>query len=240
MTLLEIMIVLAILALVMGLVVGPRVMKMFGESKVDIAARAPSKELRVRGVPVVVASHPDKACPDKLEDLNEYMNSKDIKDPWGNPYKMFCGPSLPAGVKGGIAVMSGGPRRQRGHRRRHQVLGEAHGLAHHDRKPRGMTVLELMIVLAIIGGAAFLVRSGFRMVTKADLVENSTELTAMMRRASQLAIEHGELHRVVIDLDKGIYVVEVCQGQTAIMRNEQLRVDEQAKKRALEQRQESC
>ena len=37
MTLLEIMIVLAILALVMGLVVGPRVMKMFGESKVDIA-----------------------------------------------------------------------------------------------------------------------------------------------------------------------------------------------------------
>ena len=36
MTLLEIMIVLAILALVMGLVVGPRVMKMFGESKVDI------------------------------------------------------------------------------------------------------------------------------------------------------------------------------------------------------------
>ena len=33
MTLLEIMIVLAILALVMGLVVGPRVMKMFGESK---------------------------------------------------------------------------------------------------------------------------------------------------------------------------------------------------------------
>jgi len=37
MTLLEIMIVLAILALVMGLVVGPRVMKMFASSKVEIA-----------------------------------------------------------------------------------------------------------------------------------------------------------------------------------------------------------
>ena len=35
MTLLEIMIVLAILALVMGLLVGPRVMKMFGEARVD-------------------------------------------------------------------------------------------------------------------------------------------------------------------------------------------------------------
>ena len=36
MTLLEIMIVLAILALVMGLVVGPKVIGMFRESKVDI------------------------------------------------------------------------------------------------------------------------------------------------------------------------------------------------------------
>jgi len=36
MTLLEIMIVLAILALVMGLLVGPKVMKAFSSSKVDI------------------------------------------------------------------------------------------------------------------------------------------------------------------------------------------------------------
>ena len=43
----------------------------------------------------------------------------------------------------------------------------------------GMTVLELMIVLAIIGGACFLVRTGFRMLTKADLVEDSTELAAV-------------------------------------------------------------
>jgi ATP-dependent RNA helicase DeaD len=42
----------------------------------------------------------------------------------------------------------------------------------------GMTVLEIMIVLAIIGGGAILVRSGFRMISKADLVENSTELAA--------------------------------------------------------------
>ena len=48
-----------------------------------------------------------------------------------------------------------------------------------------MTVLELMIVLAIIGGAMMLVRSGFRLITKADLVEDSTELSAVMRRASR-------------------------------------------------------
>jgi general secretion pathway protein G len=106
MTLLEIMIVLAILALVMGLVVGPRVMKMFGESKGDIA-RATVKKYAFEAYPSWAAAHPDKSCPDKLEDLNEYMNNKDIKDPWGFQYKMLCGPNLPAGAKG-IAVTSPG------------------------------------------------------------------------------------------------------------------------------------
>ena len=106
MTLLEIMIVLAILALVMGLVVGPRVMKMFGESKGDIAG-ATVKKYAYEAYPSWASSHPDKQCPEKLEALNEYMNNKDIKDPWGNDYKMFCGANLPAGAKG-IAVMSVG------------------------------------------------------------------------------------------------------------------------------------
>ncbi|MBA3818734.1 MAG: type II secretion system protein [Deltaproteobacteria bacterium] len=97
-----------------------------------------------------------------------------------------------------------------------------------------MTVLEVMIVLAVVGGMAFIVRSGFRLITKADLVDNANELSAVMRRASQLAIEHGELHRVVLDLDKQLYVVEVCQGQTAIVRNEALRNDDDETKRALE------
>jgi general secretion pathway protein G len=112
MTLLEIMIVLAILALVMGLVVGPRVMKMFGESKIDIA-KATVKKYAFEAYPSWAQSHPDKQCPDRLEDLNEYMNNKDINDPWGSstsphPYKMFCGPNVPAGAKG-FAVMSSGP-----------------------------------------------------------------------------------------------------------------------------------
>ena len=106
MTLLEIMIVLAILALIMGLVVGPKVMKMFASSKVDIA-RATVKKYAFEAYPSWSAAHPDKSCPDKLEDLNEYMNNKDIKDPWGNPYKMFCGANLPAGAKG-LAVQSSG------------------------------------------------------------------------------------------------------------------------------------
>lgn len=106
MTLLEIMIVLAILALVMGLVVGPKVMKMFGKSKVDIATLT-AKKYADEAYPSWSTANPSKACPDKLEDLNEFMNSKDIKDPWGNPFKMLCGQSAPAGVKG-VGIQSNG------------------------------------------------------------------------------------------------------------------------------------
>ncbi len=101
------------------------------------------------------------------------------------------------------------------------------------RRQRGITILEIMIVLAIIGASLGLLRSGFRTVTKADLAENSTELVAMLRRANQMAIETGSLHRLVIDFEKGAYVVEVCEGAVAVARNEAVRVEADAKERAM-------
>jgi len=95
-----------------------------------------------------------------------------------------------------------------------------------------MTVLEIMIVLAIIGAGAMLVNRGFRTLTRQDLVEGVTELATVMKRTSQLAIEHGEMHRILFDVDKQLYIVEACQGSTSIMRNEQLRPDEDEVKRA--------
>src|SRR5882724_8677615 len=106
MTLLEIMIVLAILALVMGLLVGPKVMKMFQESKVD-TTKIKLKKYAFEAYPSWSAAHPDKACPDKLADLNEYMNNDDSNDSWGKPLKMLCGSNLPPGAKG-LAVISAG------------------------------------------------------------------------------------------------------------------------------------
>jgi general secretion pathway protein H len=103
------------------------------------------------------------------------------------------------------------------------------------RRHSGMTILEMMVVLAIMGLLLVLGRTGFRILTKADLVEDATELSAIMRRASQLAIEHGELHRVVLDFDRQGYIVEVCQGSTAIQRNEVIkRGDDEETKRAIE------
>jgi type II secretory pathway pseudopilin PulG len=97
-----------------------------------------------------------------------------------------------------------------------------------------MTLLEMMIVLAIIASGFVLVRLGFRTLTKADLVESATELTAVMKRASQLAVEYGEMHRVVFDLDKNGYLVEVCRGAQPLKRNELVKPDEEAAKRGLD------
>src|SRR5512143_1465150 len=99
-----------------------------------------------------------------------------------------------------------------------------------NRSARGMTLLELMIVLAIMASLLVLGRIGLRALTGADLVESATELTAVMKRASQLAVEHGEMHRVVFDLDKSAYVVEVCKGAKTIQRNEKVRPDDDAAK----------
>lgn len=111
MTLLEIMIVLAILALVMGLLVGPQVLKMFGESKVEIA-RSTVKKMAFEAYSQWV-SRPGNSgkCPTP-ENLGEYMATAHPKDPWGQEYIIKCG-DLPAGAVG-VAVMSKGADQKEG------------------------------------------------------------------------------------------------------------------------------
>lgn len=113
MTILEIMIVLAIIALVMGFLVGPKIMKMFGESKGD-TTRLMLKEYAEEAYPLWQRKNGNK-CPAALGDLNEYTNRKtaqtakdgkaDINDAWGNPMALVCPP--PPGARG-IGVVSAG------------------------------------------------------------------------------------------------------------------------------------
>ncbi len=98
----------------------------------------------------------------------------------------------------------------------------------------GMTILEMMIVIAIVGLGLYALRSGLRGITKADLVEDAEELSAMLRRASQLALEHGEQHRVVFDLDKNAYRIDVCQGPAGLQREEAVTNNEEDTKKAVE------
>ncbi len=108
MTLLEIMIVLAIIALVMGFLVGPRVLAQFGTAKED-TARTVSKQLANEAYTMWARNNPSKGCPAGWEELikDEYTNLKEAKDPWGNEYVMYCGENVPEGARG-FAVMSAG------------------------------------------------------------------------------------------------------------------------------------
>ncbi len=50
-------------------------------------------------------AHPDKPCPDGIDELAGGKS----KDPWGRPYRIYCGATLPSGVDAKLAVASDGP-----------------------------------------------------------------------------------------------------------------------------------
>ena len=98
----------------MGLVVVPRVMGMFGESKEKIAKLAADKFVSDYGAWSM--KYTDKSCPDDLGEIAKHTGKdpiEDTKDPWGTPFKMYCGGEVPPGVPGGsIGVQSFGADKQ--------------------------------------------------------------------------------------------------------------------------------
>jgi type II secretory pathway pseudopilin PulG len=90
MTLLEIMIVLAILALVMGLVIGPKVMEHYHDAQ-RRTARLAVRGYAERDYPTWSVLHHER-CPKSLVEIS---SSRDVVDPWGTDYKMYCGASAP-------------------------------------------------------------------------------------------------------------------------------------------------
>ena len=109
MTLLEIMIVLAIIAAVMGLLVGPKVMAMFSDSKVGTTKIMLGQITDARNTWSLTS---DDECPGSLADLAKYRNTKKTKDSWGQEITMVCGESAPEGVAFG--VISNGPDKKQG------------------------------------------------------------------------------------------------------------------------------
>ena len=103
-----------------------------------------------------------------------------------------------------------------------------------DRRQDGLTVLELLIVLALMGLFSYVAYSGFRSLTSAALVEDTNDLVAVMRRTQALAVESGIPVRVVFDLDKEAYWVEVCSGEATLRRTrEESRIDPREQEKAL-------
>jgi prepilin-type N-terminal cleavage/methylation domain-containing protein len=105
MTLLEILIVLAIIALVMGVLFGPKLMQMFGESKAKLA-KIVVQEYANQAYARWSMNNPGKACPDDINELAKYTDQPEAKDPWDQKLILLCGDSVPEGSSFRVGVLS--------------------------------------------------------------------------------------------------------------------------------------
>ena len=94
MTLLEIMVVLAILALVMGLLVGPRVRSAWREAQIR-TTRIQVHDLAYGAFPAWQLDHGSEPCPAELRELAAYAKTRKLVDSWGVALGMRCGPTAP-------------------------------------------------------------------------------------------------------------------------------------------------
>jgi prepilin-type N-terminal cleavage/methylation domain-containing protein len=108
MTLLEILIVLAIIALVMGVLFGPKLMDMFGEAK-DKTARIVVNKFATEAYARWSMSNAGKQCPEDISELAKYGGGEDgAVDPWGQKLTLLCGEAAPEGAPARVVVISNG------------------------------------------------------------------------------------------------------------------------------------
>jgi type II secretory pathway pseudopilin PulG len=99
-----------------------------------------------------------------------------------------------------------------------------------------MTLLEILMVLGVIAAASFLGYYAINAISKSALRTDTVEVAAALKSAQNLAAQSGMHHRVVFDLDKQSYRVEVCPDPIQLLRgDEEEKVDQEALERLAEQ-----
>jgi hypothetical protein len=91
-------IVFAIIMVMFLVVFAKKGVDAYHDAQHDIARRE-AKRLAYEAYPQWAASHPDKKCPDRIEDLLEYGGS--TFDPWLNSYEIHCDAAQPYVVSAG-------------------------------------------------------------------------------------------------------------------------------------------
>jgi type II secretion system protein H len=104
------------------------------------------------------------------------------------------------------------------------------------RRQAGLTLLEIMVVLAIIGLLALALVYGYRRLPATVLRRDATRLTAVLRSAYDRAAASGAHHRVTLDLDQRSYFVERCEGKVELRPAADQRDEEERRQREEEQK----
>ncbi|MCP4447085.1 MAG: prepilin-type N-terminal cleavage/methylation domain-containing protein [Myxococcales bacterium] len=103
----------------------------------------------------------------------------------------------------------------------------------------GITLIEIMVVLAIMGMGMALFLGGNLLKSDEDrLREASVEVLATLRAAHNLATMTGKHHRVIFNLKEQTYHMEVCSGLQTIQRGDEEEVVDVDKLEKLRERME--
>ena len=89
-----------------------------------------------------------------------------------------------------------------------------------------MTLLELLVVMAVVGLLMALGVRGLRFLRSSSLRDTTTELAAVFRVTYNLATMSATHHRVVFDLDEQTYRIEACEGEVMLRTQEREEVAE--------------
>jgi general secretion pathway protein H len=110
------------------------------------------------------------------------------------------------------------------------------------RAQRGFTLIEIIVVIAIVGLIMGLGIKGFRSLARSDLRAASTRLAGTMRFLFDRASTTGKVHRLVLDLENGRYWAEASddkffiprdsESPEALARREEMEAQEDEEKRA--------
>jgi intracellular sulfur oxidation DsrE/DsrF family protein len=95
-----------------------------------------------------------------------------------------------------------------------------------------VTLLELLVVLAIIAFVAMMIVNVTRRVTDSELREKAVEVVALMRQAYSLSAQTGVHHRVFLDLEQQKVRVESCPETVKLKKTDD---EEEIKKELLKE-----
>lgn len=81
---------------------------------------------------------------------------------------------------------------------------------------RGLTLLEILVVLAIFGLLVGALTIGYARLPGTALKREAVKIAAAMRTAYDRATASGAHHRIVIDVKEGTFRVERCEGKVTL------------------------
>jgi len=97
-------------------------------------------------------------------------------------------------------------------------------------RTRGLTLLEMMVVLAVIGLLSAALAVGYNRIPATALKHEAVHLAAILRSGYDRATTSGAHHRVILDLDKGTYKLERCEGKVEVRRSFNLKEEQDRQK----------